>query len=80
MKRQFLSSLVPLFKNKSKSKTFHMKMSSVHMQFHFHANQSHFHKNGFALRQVLKQRHKGTRKWLITSFHFITCNSSGKLL
>ena len=30
---------------------------------HFHANQSHFNKNGFALRLVLKQRHKGTRKW-----------------
>ena len=25
------------------------------MQFHFHANQSHFHKNGFALRLALKQ-------------------------
>ena len=34
-------------------------------QFHFHANQSHFHKNGFALRLALKQRHKGTRKWSI---------------
>ena len=33
------------------------------MQFHFHVNQSHFHKNGFALRFALKQRHKGTRKW-----------------
>ena len=32
-------------------------------QFHFHANQSHFHKNGFALRLALKQRHKGTRKY-----------------
>ena len=35
------------------------------MQFHFHANQSHFHKNAFALRLALKQRHKGTRKWPI---------------
>ena len=35
------------------------------MQFHFHANQSHFNKNGFALRLALKQRHKGTRKWPI---------------
>ena len=35
------------------------------MQFHFHANQSHFHKNGFALRLVLKQRQTGTRKWSI---------------
>ena len=24
------------------------------MQFHFHAHQSHFHKNGFALRLALK--------------------------
>ena len=38
------------------------------MQFHFLANQSHFHKNGFALRLALKQRHKGTRKWPISSF------------
>ena len=29
----------------------------------FHANQSHFHKNGFRL--ALKQRHKGIWKWLI---------------
>ena len=35
------------------------------MQFHFHANQSHFHKNGFTLRLVLKQRLKGTWKWPI---------------
>ena len=33
------------------------------MQFHFHTNQSHFHKNGFALRLALKQRHKVTREW-----------------
>ena len=30
------------------------------MQFHFHGNQSHFHKNGFALRLALKQ--PGTRE------------------
>ena len=34
-------------------------------QFLFRANKSHFHKNGFALRLALKQRHKGTRKWPI---------------
>ena len=28
------------------------------MQLLFHANKSHFHKNGFALRLALKQRHK----------------------
>lgn len=36
------------------------------MQLHFHAIQSHFHKNGFALRLALQQRHKGTQKWPIT--------------
>ena len=35
------------------------------MQFHLHVNQSHFHKNGFALGLALKQRHRGTRKWPI---------------
>ena len=35
------------------------------MQFHFHPNQSHFRKNGFALRLTLKQKHKGTLKWPI---------------
>ena len=37
------------------------------MKFHFHANQSHFHKNGFALRLVLKQRPKATGKLPIKS-------------
>ena len=63
--RPFPSSLVPLFQSESKCETFQMKMSSSCMQFHFHANQSHFHKNGFALRLALKQRHKRTRKWPI---------------
>ena len=45
------------------------------MQFHFHANQSHFHKNGFALRLALKQRHKGTRKWPIVCSVYIVCPS-----
>ena len=62
--RPFPSSLVPLFQNESKCETFHMKMSSE-CRFIFHANQSHFHKNGFALRLALKQRHKGARKWPI---------------
>ena len=29
------------------------------MQFHFHANQSHCHNNGFTLRLALKQRELG---------------------
>ena len=36
------------------------------IQFHFHANQSDFHKNSFALRLAMKQRHRGTRKWPIS--------------
>ena len=32
---------------------------------------SHFHKNGFALRLALKQRHKGTRKWPISCILFL---------
>ena len=35
------------------------------MQFHFHANQSHFLENGFTLGLTLKQGHKGTWKWPI---------------
>ena len=35
------------------------------IQFHFHENQSHFHKNGFTLRLALKHRHNGTRKWSV---------------
>ena len=41
------------------------------MQFHFHVNQSRFHKNGFALRLALKKRHKGTRKWPIAICCFL---------
>ena len=51
------------------------------MQFHFHANQSHFHKNGFAPRLALKQRHKGIRKWLIDfpEAHLFRINRSQNL-
>ena len=50
--RPFPSSLVPLFQNESKCETFHMKMIEFFMQFHFGANQSHFHKNGLHLDSV----------------------------
>ena len=33
------------------------------MQFYLQANQSHFDKNGSALRLALRQRHKVTRNW-----------------
>ena len=72
--RPFPSSLVTLFQNESKSE------NEFCMQFHFHANQSNFHKNGFTLRLALKQRRKGTRKWpnqlLLTKFgkNFVILN------
>ena len=62
--RQFPSSLVSLFQNESKCKPF-MSENEFCWQFHFHANQTHFHKNGFALRLALKKRHKETRRWSI---------------
>ena len=48
------------------------------MQFQFHANQSHFHKNGFALRLALKQKHKGTRKWPIEIQSDLNGNGTGQ--
>ena len=60
--RPFPSSLVPLFENESKCETFHMKMSSA-CSFIFMLIKGIFRKSGFTLRLVLKQRHKGTRKW-----------------
>ena len=57
--RSFLSFLLPLYQNKSKCETNHMKTSSnyrfIFMQI----------KIIFALRLVLKQRHKVTWKWPI---------------
>ena len=46
------------------------------MQFHFHANQSHIHKNGLALRLAFKQRHMGTRKWPIWLWIFLEVYSN----
>ena len=44
-----------------------MRNLSYENEFNLHENEpvggAHFHMNGFALRLVLKQRHKGTRKW-----------------
>ena len=50
---------MPLFQSESKCETI----------FNLHENKiacrSHFHMKGFALRLVLKQRHKRPRKWPI---------------
>ena len=55
----FPSCLVPLFQSKSKCKN----------DFDLHENETacrtHFHMKGFALRLILKQRHKRTQKWPI---------------
>ena len=55
------SSLVPLFQNESKCETLFYEN-----EFDLHENESaggtHFHMNGFALRLVLRQKHKRTRK------------------
>ena len=46
-----------------------MRNHSYENDFDLHENEiacrSHFHMKGFALRLVLKQRHKRTRKWPI---------------
>ena len=62
--RPFPSSLVPLFQSESKCETILMQKD-----FDLHENETarktHFHMKGFALRLVLKQKHRRTRKWPI---------------
>ena len=57
--RPFPSSPVPLFQNESRYETIHMKMTLICMKMKLQVELS------FALRLVLKQRHKITRKWPI---------------
>ena len=59
----FASCLLPQYQNKSKCETIHE--NDFCMQVHFHANQSHLHKNGFTVTLALKQRRKETLKWPI---------------
>ena len=68
MNRQFPSSLVLLSQNESKCETIHMKMSSA-CRLIFMQIKLIFIKKGFALRLVLKQRHKGTRQMV----YFVEC-------
>ena len=46
-----------------------MRNHSYEKEFDLHQNEpaggTHFHMKGFALKLVLKQRHKRTRKWPI---------------
>ena len=41
----------------------HSYENEFHLHVHFHANQTHFHLNGFARGLVLKMRQRATRKW-----------------
>ena len=52
-----LCSLVPLFQSESKCETIVMKMTFIYMRMKLHAELM-----GLALRLVLKQKHKRTRK------------------
>ena len=45
----------------------HSYENEFRLQVHCHAKQTHFHLNGFALRLVLKQRHKGPGNGLFES-------------
>ena len=52
-----------------------MRNHSYENDFDLHENETacrtHFHMKGFALRLVLKQRHKRTRKWPILSISIL---------
>ena len=47
---------------------------------HFHANQSHFHLNGFAQRLVLKLRQKVTWKWSWLLLSCTVCHFVAKMI
>ena len=51
--------------------------NEFYMKFHFHVNQNHFHKNGFALKLALKRRHKGTLKWPFIYLYTHLCAKAG---
>ena len=76
-------SLVSLFQNESKCKTFLMKMADFNLHENEPAGGTHFHKNGFALNLAFKQRHKGYSEmaYCITSFpgslSFMPCINPG---
>ena len=58
--RPFPSSPRPLYQNEVKYAVFNMEMN-----FHPHANKTHFHQKGCALDLILKVRILRTRKWPI---------------
>ena len=62
--RPFPSSKKPHSQNEAKCKTFLVKISFICMII-----KNHFHKKGFALGLVLKQRPAASRKWPIIVFH-----------
>ena len=54
-----------LCQNESSCEIIHMELCSMHLEVHFHANQTRFHMKGFARRLVSKKSHKVLQKWPI---------------
>ena len=50
----------------------HSYENEFHLHVHFHANQTHFHLNGFERGLVLKMRQRATRKWPIVFTKAVT--------
>ena len=63
---------MPLFQSESKCETI------LDLHENETACRTHFHMKGFALRLVLKQRHKRTRKWSISSYPGEKCPTCPK--
>ena len=61
--RPFPSSLVPLFQSESKCETILMKMTLICMKIKLHAELIFISMKSYALRLILKQRHKRTQEW-----------------
>ena len=56
------------FKTRLSAKPFSFYQNEFCIKFHFHANQSHFHTNGFALRLALRQRARELGNGLFTMY------------
>ena len=75
--RPFHDCLKPLLQSDEKFEAIALKVI-----YYSHANETHFHKKGFALHSlVLKVRVFGTRKWLNTSYKVLcTCGAVVSLI
>ena len=63
----FPSSLLLLFQYESKCAQNHSYENEFALHENEHVGKTHFHKNGFALRLILRLRQKRTRKWSVRS-------------